>query len=50
LTPQQINHARKMIDAVERREDVAALFNVNWTMLYHALSSRPADEPAAPVT
>jgi len=39
LTPQQIDHARKMIDAGERREDVAALFSVDWTTLYRALSS-----------
>ena len=29
LTPQQIDHARKLIDGGMRREDVAALFNVN---------------------
>ena len=28
LTPQQRDHARKLIDAGERREDVAALLNV----------------------
>jgi DNA invertase Pin-like site-specific DNA recombinase len=39
LTPQQIDHARKMIDAGERREDVAALFSVDRTTLYRALSS-----------
>jgi len=37
LTPQQIDHARKMIDAGERREDVAALLNVDRTTLYRAL-------------
>jgi DNA invertase Pin-like site-specific DNA recombinase len=31
LTPQQVTHARKLIDAGERREDVAALLNVNRT-------------------
>jgi DNA invertase Pin-like site-specific DNA recombinase len=39
LTPQQINHARKLIDAGERREDVAALVNVNRTTLYRALAN-----------
>jgi DNA invertase Pin-like site-specific DNA recombinase len=39
LTPQQIDHARKMIDARQRREDVAALFNVDRTTLYRALNS-----------
>ena len=37
LSPQQINHARKLIDKGERREDVAALLNVNRTTLYRAL-------------
>jgi DNA invertase Pin-like site-specific DNA recombinase len=39
LTPQQINHARKMIDAGKRREDVAGLLNVDRTALYHALAA-----------
>ena len=39
LTPKQIDHARKMIDAGDRREDVAALFNVDRTTLYRALNS-----------
>jgi DNA invertase Pin-like site-specific DNA recombinase len=39
LTPQQISHARKQIDAGERREDVAAILNVNRTTLYRALAS-----------
>ena len=34
LTPQQINHARKLIDDGQRREDVAALMNVDRTTLY----------------
>ena len=38
LTPRQINHARKLIDAGERREDVAALLNVDRTTLYRALT------------
>ena len=38
LTRQQINDALKMIDAGERREDVAALLNVNQTTLYRALA------------
>ena len=37
LSPQQIDHARKLIDAGERREDVAALLNVDRTTLYRAL-------------
>ena len=37
LTPQQIDHAWKLIDAGERREDVAALLNVDRTTLYRAL-------------
>ena len=39
LTPQQIDPARKMIGAGERREDVAALINVDRTTLYRALNS-----------
>ena len=39
LTRQQIDHARKMLDAGERREDVAALFSVDRTTLYRALSA-----------
>jgi DNA invertase Pin-like site-specific DNA recombinase len=39
LTPQQITHARKLIDAGEHREDVAALVNVNRTTLYRALAA-----------
>ena len=38
LTPQQIDHARKLIDEGERREDVAALLNVDRTTLYRALN------------
>ena len=38
LTPQQIGHALKMIDAGERREDVADLFKVSRTTLYRALA------------
>ncbi len=38
LTAQQIGHARKLIDEGHRREDVAALFNVNRTTLYRALA------------
>jgi DNA invertase Pin-like site-specific DNA recombinase len=37
LTGQQIDHARKLIDDGERREDVAALLNVDRTTLYRAL-------------
>jgi DNA invertase Pin-like site-specific DNA recombinase len=39
LTQQQIGHALKMIDAGERREDVAALLNVNRSTLYRTLAS-----------
>ena len=38
LSPQQIDHARKLIDDGERREDVAAFLNVDRTNLYRALS------------
>jgi DNA invertase Pin-like site-specific DNA recombinase len=37
VTPQQINHARKLIDDGQRREDVAALLNVDRTTLYRGL-------------
>jgi hypothetical protein len=39
LTPQQIAHARKPINAGERREDVAPILNVDRTTLYRALAS-----------
>ena len=39
LSPQQIAHARKLIDDGERREDVAALLNVDRTTLYRALAA-----------
>ena len=38
LTTQQIGHARKLIDAGERRAEVAALLNVDRTTLYRAIS------------
>jgi DNA invertase Pin-like site-specific DNA recombinase len=38
LSPKQITHARKLIDKGERREDVAALLNVDRTTLYRALA------------
>ena len=38
LTLQQIEHAREQIDKGKRREDVAALLNVDRTTLYRALS------------
>jgi DNA invertase Pin-like site-specific DNA recombinase len=41
LTPQQIGHARKLVDAGKRREDVAALLNVNRTTLYRAIARLP---------
>ena len=37
LTRQQIDHARKLIDDGQRREDVAAILNVARTTLYRAL-------------
>jgi DNA invertase Pin-like site-specific DNA recombinase len=37
LTPQQINHARKLTDEGQRREDVAPLLNVDRTTLYREL-------------
>ena len=39
LTPQQIEHARKLIDKGERREDVAASFHVGRKTLYRALAA-----------
>src|ERR1019366_5826098 len=38
LTPQQIEHAREQVEKGKRREDVAALLNVNRTTLYRALA------------
>jgi len=38
LNRQQIDHARKLIDNGQLREDVAALFNVNRTTLYLAFA------------
>jgi DNA invertase Pin-like site-specific DNA recombinase len=38
LKPHQIAHARKLIDGGQRREDVAALLNVDRTTLYRALA------------
>ena len=39
LTPEQIHHARKLIDAGEHgRNDVASLLNVNRSTLYRALA------------
>ena len=37
LTAQQIGHARKLIEAGERRAEVAALLNVDRTTLYRAM-------------
>src|ERR1035437_2361799 len=39
LSAKQIAHARKLIDDGQRREDVAALLNVNRTTLYRALAA-----------
>ena len=38
LSPQQIDHARKLIDQGKRREEVADLFKVGRTTLYRALA------------
>jgi len=38
LSAKQIDHARKLIDSGQRREDVAALLNVDRTTLYRALA------------
>jgi hypothetical protein len=38
LSPQQVTHARKLVEAGERCEDVAALLNVDRTALYGALA------------
>jgi len=38
LSAQQIDHARRLIDTGQRREDVAALLNVDRTTLYRALA------------
>src|ERR1019366_4941434 len=43
LTPHQIDHARKLIEDGWRREDVAALLNVDRTTLYRALNATAAD-------
>ena len=39
LTPEQIDHARKLIEDGQRREDVAALLNVDRTTLYRSLAA-----------
>jgi DNA invertase Pin-like site-specific DNA recombinase len=41
LTPQQIARAQKILDAGERREDVAGIIKVNRSTLYRALSRTP---------
>jgi DNA invertase Pin-like site-specific DNA recombinase len=38
LSPEQVEHAREQIDKGKRREDVAALLNVDSTTLYRALT------------
>jgi hypothetical protein len=38
LTPQQVEHTRKLIDQGEGRQKVAAFFKVEWKTLYRALS------------
>ena len=38
LSPEQVEHAREQIDKGKRREDVAALLNVDRTTLYRALA------------
>ena len=47
LTPQQIAHARKLVEDGQRREDVAALLNVNRTILYRALEGSHRNTPSA---
>jgi DNA invertase Pin-like site-specific DNA recombinase len=42
LTPEQINHARKLIDKGEARQYVADLLNVGRSTLYRALSATAA--------
>jgi DNA invertase Pin-like site-specific DNA recombinase len=39
LTPEQINHARKLIDKGEARQYLADLLNVGRSTLYRALAS-----------
>ena len=39
LSPAQIEHARKLIDEGRRREDIAALLNVDRVTLYRALQN-----------
>jgi DNA invertase Pin-like site-specific DNA recombinase len=39
LTPEQLNHARKLIDKVESRQYVADLLNVGRSTLYRVLNS-----------
>jgi hypothetical protein len=39
MTPQRTAHARKLIEAGQRREDVAELFKVNGTTLYRTLAA-----------
>jgi Enterobacteriaceae phage serine recombinase len=39
LTPEQIDHARKLIDSGEARQYVAHLLNVGRSTLYRALNS-----------
>jgi DNA invertase Pin-like site-specific DNA recombinase len=39
LIPQQVTHARKLIEDGRRCEDVAALLNVDRTTLYRALAA-----------
>jgi DNA invertase Pin-like site-specific DNA recombinase len=39
MTPQQVAHARKLIDQGEDRQKVAALFKVGRKTLYRALAA-----------
>jgi len=39
LTPDQVSHARKLIEAGEDRQKVAALFKVGRKTLYRALAA-----------
>jgi DNA invertase Pin-like site-specific DNA recombinase len=39
MSPQQIAHARKLIESGEDRQNVADLFKVNRTTLYRVLAA-----------
>ena len=39
LTPPPLKHARQQIDQGKTVQEAAALLNVHWTTLYHALAA-----------